>query len=51
MMSRAKAVLRPRGIRWQNAMVADAVNAYFEPLKLPRRVRLHFLQDPVVALA
>jgi predicted RNase H-like HicB family nuclease len=32
-------------------MVCDAVNAYFETGKRPDRIRLHFLQDPVVGLA
>jgi predicted RNase H-like HicB family nuclease len=32
-------------------MIADAVGAYFEPAQRPERVRLHFLEDPVVALA
>jgi hypothetical protein len=30
-----------------HAMVADAVNGYFEPAERPARVRLHFVQDPV----
>jgi predicted RNase H-like HicB family nuclease len=33
-----------------NTNVADAVNGYFEQDK-PERVRLHFLQDPVLLLA
>jgi predicted RNase H-like HicB family nuclease len=33
-----------------DAMIADAVNGYFEPSDRPRRVRLHFAEDPVVAL-
>ena len=33
------------------AMIADAVEAYFDSGKGPQRVRLHFLEDPVVALA
>lgn len=33
------------------AMIADAVNAYFEPQERPRRLRLHFVEDPVVTLA
>jgi predicted RNase H-like HicB family nuclease len=33
-----------------NAMVRDAVNAYFDPERRPIRVRLHFLEDPVVAM-
>jgi predicted RNase H-like HicB family nuclease len=32
-------------------MIADAINGYFEPSMKPSRVRLHFLQDPIVALA
>jgi predicted RNase H-like HicB family nuclease len=32
-------------------MVADAVNGYFEPAERPHRVRLHFVEDPVVSLA
>jgi predicted RNase H-like HicB family nuclease len=31
-------------------MVSDAVSAYFEPAQRPRRVRLHFVEDPVVSL-
>jgi predicted RNase H-like HicB family nuclease len=34
-----------------HSMIADAVTGYFEPGKHPKRVRLHFNQDPVVALA
>ena len=34
-----------------HVMVSDAVNGYFAPAKRPRRVRLHFLQDPVLSLA
>ncbi len=33
------------------AMVTDAVNAYFEAEQRPARVRMHFLEDPVVSLA
>lgn len=33
-----------------HAMIADAVNAYFEPAERPRRLRLHFVEDPVVML-
>ena len=33
------------------AMIADAVNGFFEPADRPQRVRLHFVEDPVVALA
>lgn len=32
-------------------MVADAVGGYFEAGEAPARVRLHFEQDPVVAVA
>ena len=34
-----------------HAMIADAVKGYFEPGQLPRRVRLHFEEDPTLALA
>jgi len=34
-----------------NAMVTDAVKGYFEPGKHPRRVRLHFIEDPALLLA
>jgi len=34
-----------------DAMIAGAVNGYFEPSQRPQRVRLHFLEDPIVALA
>ena len=33
-----------------HAMVADAVGGYFEPAQRPQRVRLHFVEDPVVSL-
>jgi len=33
-----------------HAMVTDAVKGYFESAKQPQRVRLHFAQDPVLAL-
>jgi hypothetical protein len=32
-------------------MVADAVQGHFEPGEHPRHVRLHFVDDPIVALA
>lgn len=32
------------------AMVADAVSGYFEPAEHPRRVRLHFVEDPAVSV-
>ncbi len=31
-------------------MIADAVTGFFEEGRLPRRVVLHFAEDPVVAL-
>lgn len=34
-----------------HAMIADAVKGYFDPGQHPRRVRLHFAEDPVLALA
>ena len=34
-----------------DAMIADAVNGYFEPDEKPKKVRLHFTEDPVVAVA
>ena len=34
-----------------DTMIADAVNGYFEPAQRPRRVRLHFVEDPLVSLA
>lgn len=33
-----------------DAMIADAVGGYFEPGQQPKRVRLHFSEDPVLAL-
>jgi predicted RNase H-like HicB family nuclease len=32
-------------------MVRDAILAYFEPESRPARVRLHFTQDPLLAVA
>jgi predicted RNase H-like HicB family nuclease len=32
-------------------MIADAVEAYFDPEKRPAQVRLHFVEDPILALA
>jgi predicted RNase H-like HicB family nuclease len=34
-----------------HAMITDAVNGYFEPAMRPQSVRLHFVEDPVLALA
>ena len=33
------------------SMVADAVSGYFEQGRTPARVRLHFVEDPVFAVA
>jgi predicted RNase H-like HicB family nuclease len=33
-----------------HAMIGDAVAGYFEAETRPQRVRLHFVQDPVLAL-
>jgi len=33
------------------SMIADAVAGYFEPQEKPRTVRLHFTEDPIVAVA
>lgn len=32
-------------------MIADAVSGYFEAHKRPNRVRLHFVDDPVLSLS
>ena len=34
-----------------DAMIADAVKGFFDSAERPERVRLHFVEDPVVALA
>ena len=34
-----------------DAMLVDAINGYFEPSERPQRVRLHFLEDPILAVA
>lgn len=34
-----------------DSMIADAVAGYFEPADKPRTVRLHFTEDPIVAVA
>jgi len=31
-------------------MIADAVTGYFEAPKRPQRVKLHFVDDPILAL-
>jgi predicted RNase H-like HicB family nuclease len=33
------------------SMVADAVNGYFEPSERPQRIRMHFVEDPILTLA
>jgi len=33
------------------SMVSDAVGGYFADTKAPDRVRLHFVQDPIIAVA
>ena len=33
-----------------HAMIADAVGGYFESDVRPERVRLHFVQDPILTL-
>jgi hypothetical protein len=32
-------------------MIADAANGYFEPGEKPQKARLHFTEDPMVAVA
>ena len=34
-----------------DAMIADAVGGYFGPKQRPKRIRLHFSQDPILAVA
>ena len=34
-----------------DAMIADAVGGYFEPKERPKRIRLHFSTDPILAVA
>ena len=33
------------------AMIIDALDGYFEPALKPKRVRLHFLEDPTLIVA
>jgi hypothetical protein len=33
-----------------DAMIADAVAGYFDPDQRPKSVRLHFSQDPILAV-
>ena len=34
-----------------HTMISDAVRGYFDPGEHPRRVRLHFVEDPLLALS
>ena len=34
-----------------DAMISDAVSGYFDEGQKPQRVRLHFIEDPILALA
>jgi hypothetical protein len=34
-----------------DAMIANDVGGYFEPKQWPKRIRLHFSQDPILAVA
>jgi predicted RNase H-like HicB family nuclease len=34
-----------------DTMIADAVDGYFEPEQRPKQVRLHFVEDPILAIA
>ena len=34
-----------------NSMIADAIDGYFEPGLRPLKVRLHFIEDPLLAVA
>ena len=34
-----------------DAMITDAVDGYFNQKSRPKRIRLHFSQDPVLAVA
>ena len=34
-----------------DTMIADAVDGYFEAGQRPKQVRLHFSEDPVLAIA
>jgi predicted RNase H-like HicB family nuclease len=33
-----------------DAMITDAVGGYFEPHERPKRIRLHFSKDPILAI-
>lgn len=34
-----------------DAMISDAVDGYFEPEERPKQIRLHFSEDPILAVA
>lgn len=34
-----------------HAMITDAMKGYFEPTAMPQQFRLHFVEDPVLAVA
>lgn len=34
-----------------DVVIADAVSGYFEPNQRPRSIRLHFSQDPILAVS
>ena len=34
-----------------DAMITDAVGGYFKPKQRPKRIRLHFSKDPILAVA
>ena len=34
-----------------HTMIADSVSGYFEPGERPNRVRLHFVEDPILSLS
>lgn len=38
-------------LRELEAMIRDAVQCYFDETEIPGKVRLHFLNDPVLATA
>jgi predicted RNase H-like HicB family nuclease len=46
-----KGGITTQGDSWSelHAMIADAVNGYFEPLERPRCVRLHFEEGQALA--
>ena len=38
-----------RDLRELQEQIADAVRCHFEPEELPRRIRFHFVTDPVLS--